>query len=680
MADQVSNVFISYSHDSPEHARRVLGLAERLRKDGIDAQIDQYVGGRPPEGWPRWMLDRVHWADFVLMIFTEVYYRRFRGHEEPSKGKGVDWESQVITLEIYNAKSRTTKFAPVIFGFRDREFIPEPLSDQFYILDSEESYQELYGFLTDQAGVAPGARGEQKRLAREPITPLRFDQARTGRPTIQPVVTVSHPRKPITLFYSYSHKDELIRDELQTHLSILRRMDVISQWHDRRIAPGEEWDMQIDRRLKDADVILLLVSSDFLASDYCYGKEMIEAVRRHDKGQARVIPVILRSCDWRGAPFSRLQALPKSARPINEWNNRDEAFTDVARGLRLVCEELLINSVKEETPLVAHQIPQPPEIRVICADICDLECDVLVLKFAQRLYGADKAVAQLLQVTEMLRLEPGKYSIFSSGGHLSPKQVLFVGVLSLGRFNYGQIREFARYALRIVASQLPTAGHVAFTVHGVGFGLDERESFSSVLRGLLDAIADNTTPQQLKHISIVEKNPGRAERFSKWLQESLRLATGSQSFILEAGARLTKELDEGVPSSEKPHVFIAIRSSEDMEDIYVFGIQNPVNVAGYLCERFKLRNFTDEVLKVIKARIASAVLLIADLTGADPDVYLEIGYAWGCNRPTLLVAHRSEKLVPNAGSEKCIRYDNIRHLSKVIEEYLKLEFREQVDK
>src|SRR5271169_1171995 len=86
MAPSPPRVFISYSHDSTEHKELVLRFAERLRKDGIDAQIDQYIGGRPPGGWPRWMLDKLDWADLVLLICTETYYRRFRGHEKPDMG------------------------------------------------------------------------------------------------------------------------------------------------------------------------------------------------------------------------------------------------------------------------------------------------------------------------------------------------------------------------------------------------------------------------------------------------------------------------------------------------------------------------------------------------------------------------------------------------------------------
>jgi hypothetical protein len=138
----------------------VLALAERLRKDGVDAQLDQYVAGTPPEGWPRWMLDRLDSAEFVLVVCTETYYRRFRGHEDRAKGKGADWEGNLITLEMYDAKSTTTKFAPVLFDGQNARFIPEPLRGHTqYLLNSVENYDKLYAFLVGQAGVPPRRGG-----------------------------------------------------------------------------------------------------------------------------------------------------------------------------------------------------------------------------------------------------------------------------------------------------------------------------------------------------------------------------------------------------------------------------------------------------------------------------------------------------------------------------------------
>src|SRR5271166_1915144 len=180
MASEPLKVFISYSHDSPEHARRVLVLAERLRKDGIDAQIDQYVAGTPPEGWPRWMLDRLDWAEFVLLICTETYYRRFRGHEEPGKGKGVDWEGNLITSEIYKDTSRTTKFVPVLFASQSEEFIPEPLQGvSHYVLDpsdqtSAANYSALLAFFRGRARITPAPLGLPKEIEIRGAPPLTF--------------------------------------------------------------------------------------------------------------------------------------------------------------------------------------------------------------------------------------------------------------------------------------------------------------------------------------------------------------------------------------------------------------------------------------------------------------------------------------------------------------------------
>ena len=162
-----NGVFISYSHDSQAHKEVVLGLSERLRRDGIETRLDQYVEGTPAQTWPRWMLDQLDWAEFVLVICTETYYRRFRGHEVPGKGKGVDWEGAIITQAIYDARSATTKFVPVLLDPRSERFIPEPLRGRtFYLATSEEGYQGLYDFLLGQSGVEPGKLGPLKRKPR----------------------------------------------------------------------------------------------------------------------------------------------------------------------------------------------------------------------------------------------------------------------------------------------------------------------------------------------------------------------------------------------------------------------------------------------------------------------------------------------------------------------------------
>lgn len=137
-----------------------------------------------------------------------------------------------------------------------------------------------------------------------------------------------------TVFFSYSHKDEGLRDRLEVHLSMLKRQDAIEAWHDRRIKIGDELKGAIDKELERADIILLLVSPDFLASDYCYDVEMNRAMERHHSTEARVIPIILRPCDWHSAPFGKLLAAPKDGKPVTSWPDLDEAFLDIVRAIR----------------------------------------------------------------------------------------------------------------------------------------------------------------------------------------------------------------------------------------------------------------------------------------------------------------------------------------------------------
>jgi len=140
-------------------------------------------------------------------------------------------------------------------------------------------------------------------------------------------------QEPIQLFFSYSHRDEELRDELALHLASLQHQGIVQSWHDREISAGVDRASAIDENFKSADIILLLISASFLGSDYCYDV-VKKAVDQHKAGEARAIPIILRPVDWAGAPFGELQALPKNAKPVTTWDNRDEAFLSIAQGIR----------------------------------------------------------------------------------------------------------------------------------------------------------------------------------------------------------------------------------------------------------------------------------------------------------------------------------------------------------
>lgn len=159
-------VLISYSHDSPEHKQRVLELSERLRADGIDATIDQYIETTgPSEGWPRWMDEQIRNSDFVVLVCTETYRRRVEGQEEEGRGHGVRWEGALVYQYIYNAGTKNERFVPVLLENAAQQDIPMPLQGvASYRPDTKEGYEALYRRLTAQATVEKGRLGALKPL------------------------------------------------------------------------------------------------------------------------------------------------------------------------------------------------------------------------------------------------------------------------------------------------------------------------------------------------------------------------------------------------------------------------------------------------------------------------------------------------------------------------------------
>src|SRR5260370_29721089 len=147
--------------------------------------------------------------------------------------------------------------------------------------------------------------------------------------------------KRISVFVSYAHEDDALRQKLHKHLSELTQEDFIVIWYDREIPPGADWQHEIDVHLNEAHIILLLVSSDFLASQYCHGIEVKRALERNDAGEARVIPIILRHVLWKRTPIGKLQTLPRDGKPVKSWQDEDEALLNVAEGIERAVSELL---------------------------------------------------------------------------------------------------------------------------------------------------------------------------------------------------------------------------------------------------------------------------------------------------------------------------------------------------
>ncbi len=189
-------VLISYSHDSSAHKVRVLRLADRLVADGIDVILDQYAGV-PPEGWPQWMEREVEAANFVLVVCTETYLRRFKGQEAPGTGRGVRWEGLLLSGEIYNGDSKNPKFIPVLMDQEQAKNIPTPLaSTSRYLITDAKQYEDLYRRLTNQRLVEKPVIGKLKSLPKREPQPMDFDAPFESVPKKKPWL-VPHERNKV---------------------------------------------------------------------------------------------------------------------------------------------------------------------------------------------------------------------------------------------------------------------------------------------------------------------------------------------------------------------------------------------------------------------------------------------------------------------------------------------------
>lgn len=317
-----------------------------------------------------------------------------------------------------------------------------------------------------------------------------------------------------------------------------------------------------------------------------------------------------------------------------------------------------------------------PRIRFEVRDgnVLEFVADVLALKHAQALYGVDLAVYERFsgagyQVDPLPAL--GTSRLIPSRGLLGAGSVLFVGVEPLRQFGYQEIREFGREVLVALVATEPPVRHLALTIHGPGYGLDEGEAFESEMAGIFDAISSEQIPAQLSRISFVERNPSRATRLRELLEDLvpggvIRREAGQATRDLGESSKVTLRT-AGFSSDEKPLVFVAMPFADSMEDVFHYGIQGPVNKLGFLCERADLSGFVGDVMEWVKRRISTAELVVADLTMANPNVYLEVGYAWGIGRPTiLLIRDDAKELKFDVRGQRCLVYRGIKHLEETL--------------
>ena len=311
-------------------------------------------------------------------------------------------------------------------------------------------------------------------------------------------------------------------------------------------------------------------------------------------------------------------------------------------------------------------------IEVAHGDALAFKADVLALKFAQAAHGVDALAAESLRrARREVRYPKVWKSVIVDATSSSPVgKVLFMGVPTLHAFGYREIRRFGREVLESLHELAPGVEHLAITVHGPGYGLDEAEAFESEIAGFSDAVREGMFPASLRLITVVESNKKRADRLTTLLSELLigGMLTGP---ALGTGRKPKPIPDErlrsaGYGSESKGHVFVAMPFKDEMEDVFHFGIRKPVRTAGLLCERADLSAFTGDVLEWVRTRIKTASLVVADLTDANPNVYLEVGYAWGCGVPTVLLVRDSQELKFDVRGQRCLIYKKIKDLEAML--------------
>lgn len=428
------------------------------------------------------------------------------------------------------------------------------------------------------------------------------------------------------IFISYSQANiDFVR-----YLRALLEAEGFGVWVDEaRLSASTRWWKTIEENITKSSAFVVVMSPQAAESDWVE-REILVA----EKEKRPIFPVLLS-----GEPWSRLANIQ---------------FEDMRGGLRARLSGSFLANLRAKTGTKALRT-KSVLFTIEQNDITRVDADVAAFKYAQNFHGADAMVGSRLIETG-LGVEDfrpshkiGDYRYLPSGGALTARSALFVTTPKLRELGYKQIREFAARTLAVLAEIAPGTQHLAMTMHGPGFSLDEIEALLSQFAGYRDAMLAGTFPPALNRITIIELNDNRIQNTQQALDGILAeadyatKAAGDWGYHLSvptAGGDIADEPDAiefAGRHTTRPHVFVAMPQREDTEDLFYFGVQAPVHAHGLLCERAEYTDLTDDMLDQIKERIELAAAVVAEVSEIDPVVYLQIGYAWGRGRPVLLL-------------------------------------------
>ncbi|WP_119068192.1 hypothetical protein [Aggregatilinea lenta] len=351
-------------------------------------------------------------------------------------------------------------------------------------------------------------------------------------------------------------------------------------------------------------------------------------------------------------------------------------------------------------------------VEVVQGDALAFPADVLAVKYAPNSSGLDAQVLKRLGVPEAERPASGEYRLLPSENTLASPQVVVVGTGAVKTLHYAQLRALGHSFLRSLWRESVPCGHLATTVHGVrtGLSLDEVEAFRSLLLGFADAYEAGEYPSDLARITIVEQNEYRAQVFRAALDEFLVAqpvapeeaapiapqaamrspveapitapsvpppadfeAEAPELKIIAPQPRVISGADSFMPefrvaeaTATTPHIFVAMPFKDDYDDQFYLAIQPCIKDRGYLCERMDLDHFTGDIIDRMFERIRTARLVVALLDGGNPNVFLEVGYAWGVNTSTVLIAREGELLPFDIKTQRVLMYEKIHKLKDML--------------
>ena len=305
-------------------------------------------------------------------------------------------------------------------------------------------------------------------------------------------------------------------------------------------------------------------------------------------------------------------------------------------------------------------------VEVVCDDVVNVRADVLLLKYAHGFHGADEAVQLRLTgrgacSAEAISPAEGRCVCVSSQGAIAAAEALYIGTASLFQFRYREMQQFARKAVEFLAATRPNLRTLALTCHGANYGLDLEESFRSLITGLQQGLT--LAPlRHLERVIFVEKSHRRFE--------ILRQRVANMELVMPPADTVSTAQPAIAPKPAPPtkrFAFVAMPFAEEFEDVYQFGIYGAVRRCGYICEKVDQAAYAGSIVERITEGIRNATFVVADLSLERPNVYLEVGFAWGLNRPVILVAREGQKLHFDLAHHKCLFYKTIGKLSENLE-------------